>query len=85
MYLNINDIYMSLFGGTLISLSTTFHLLFKGRITGFSGIVSSIVNFDKSSMFWKIGLMSSVICSSCILYLLYHDKPIIQGANPPFD
>jgi len=46
VFWNQYDIANALIGGLLIGVATTFHLLIKGRITGFSGIYYSLVTMD---------------------------------------
>lgn len=38
------DILFAIMGGLFISISSSYHLLFKGRITGMSGIITGIVS-----------------------------------------
>jgi len=40
------DILMAILGGLTIGLSSTIHLKFKGRITGMSGILYGISNYN---------------------------------------
>ncbi|KAL4435703.1 hypothetical protein ABPG74_018254 [Tetrahymena malaccensis] len=69
--LTLADIILSSFGGIAISLSTSFHLYMKGRITGFSGIFYSLISFDKSSLYWKAALICGLITTSAILYDIF--------------
>ncbi len=43
------DAVFGLIGGFLISFSTSFHLLLKGRVTGMSGIFYSLITYDKTT------------------------------------
>ena len=49
-----SELYFAAIGGALIALSTSFHLLFKGRITGMSGIYFGVITSDNKSAYWKI-------------------------------
>lgn len=62
------DILLALIGGTLISLSTTFHLLTKGRVTGMSGIFYGILSLDKSTILWKSALIASMMITSIMFF-----------------
>lgn len=68
---NADDVYLALIGGCLIGIATSIHYLLMGRVTGFSGIYYSLITFDKGSWNWKLGLMSSVMLASCIMFKIY--------------
>ncbi len=38
------DILFAIAGGLLISISSSYHLLFKGRITGMSGMITGLIS-----------------------------------------
>lgn len=63
------DILLAIIGGTLISLSTTFHLLTKGRVTGMSGIFYGILTRDKKTLLWKSALIASMMMTSIMFFL----------------
>lgn len=63
-----SDVGFAIFGGILLSISTSIHLYLKGRITGMSGIFYSIVTFDASSFYWKLCLFSGMIFMVCLFY-----------------
>lgn len=69
--LTLADIILSSMGGVFISLSTSFHLYMKGRITGFSGIFYSLITFDKSSLYWKAALVCGLLSTSAVLYDIF--------------
>lgn len=69
--LTLADIILSSLGGILISISTSFHLYMKGRVTGFSGIFYSLITLDKSSLYWKIALVCGLISTSAVLYDIF--------------
>jgi len=71
VYWNPADVWLALIGGGIIGVSTTLHLLLRGRVTGFSGIFFSLVTFDKSSFLWKLCLIMAVILISGIMFLIY--------------
>jgi uncharacterized membrane protein YedE/YeeE len=63
------EIISAIIGGTLISLSTTIHLVTKGRVTGMSGIFYSILSFDKKTILWKSALIASMMMTSILIFL----------------
>lgn len=74
---NSDDVYLALIGGCLIGVATSIHYMLMGRVTGFSGIYYSLITFDKGSWNWKLGLMSSVMLASCIMFKIYDNGYII--------
>ena len=80
IYINSTDITFAIFGGALISLATTLHLLLKGRVTGFSGIYFSLISFDKTFL-WKLALLGAVMSTSAIFYDFFGFTQIITGNN----
>ena len=77
--------YFAVAGGLLISLSTSLHLLTKGRVTGMSGIFYSLISLDKQSIFWKGSLVSGMLFISSILMLVFSDLPIFGTKTTIFD
>lgn len=71
MYWNVFDVYLALIGGLLMGITTSFHLVVRGRVTGFSGIMFSIFTFDRKSFFWKSALMLSLAIVSTIFFKIY--------------
>lgn len=71
VYWNPGDVGLAIIGGAIIGVSTTLHLLLRGRVTGFSGIFYSLVTFDKESFLWKLCLIMAVILISGIMFLIY--------------
>jgi len=71
VFWNASDIGLGVIGGVLIGIATSIHFLLKGRVTGFSGIVYSIITFDLPSFFWKVSLMMGVVIASSIFFLIY--------------
>lgn len=71
VFWNATDIGLAVIGGALIGIATSLHYVIKGRVTGFSGILFSIVTYDLPSFFWKVSLMMGVMIASSIFYLAY--------------
>lgn len=61
-----------LIGGLLIGLSSTLMLWGLGRITGVSGIYSSILTPQRES-FWKYSFIVGLVVGGIILNHFYHD------------
>lgn len=43
-----------LFGGAIIGLAVSIMLIFNGRVTGISGIVSQILKLNMSDFWWRV-------------------------------
>jgi uncharacterized membrane protein YedE/YeeE len=57
----MSDYFLAMAGGLLISLATAFNLFIKGRITGLSGILFSVLSLDRESINWKLPFVLSFI------------------------
>ena len=70
-----SELGFAVLGGTLMSLSTSFHLYFKGRITGMSGIYYGIITNDPKSFSWKcLFLLVTVVTSILTWDIVGFDK-----------
>lgn len=58
------ELGFAVLGGALIAISTSFHLLFKGRITGMSGIFFGLITHDQKSFAWKANFVLSTIATT---------------------
>ena len=56
-------------GGFLISVASSLNLFFKGRVTGFSGIVYNLWARDDPNNIWRWSLIYGLLSSSCIMKL----------------
>lgn len=54
-------------GGVLISIATSTNLLLKGRITGFSGILFSLVSFEFGSFDWKLPFITLFLITGALM------------------
>ena len=68
VYYSTYDFGMASIGGALISLSTSFNLLMKGRITGMSGIFYGLITF--SAELWRLSVVLGLIWTSSIFRCL---------------
>lgn len=58
---------MALVGGLMIGLAVTFMLLFKGRVTGISGILYGILNRTPGDWNWRVFFIGGLILGGFIL------------------
>ena len=58
------DYGMATVGGILISLSTSFNLLFKGRVTGMSGIFYGLITLNE--IIWRLALILGMVWTSSL-------------------
>lgn len=65
---------MAIFGGVLIGLSVSLMLLFNGRVTGISGIVSSILSFSRGDKSWRASFILGLLSGGFILRFFYPDS-----------
>eukprot|EP00347_Sterkiella_histriomuscorum_P016880 403351492 len=52
VYWNSQEVIQAVIGGALIALSSTLNLFLYGRITGISGMLTSVIKFDKENGFY---------------------------------
>jgi uncharacterized protein len=57
----------ALAGGGLIGVATTILLLFNGRVTGISGIVSGAINPQKNETLWRWAFVLGLIVGGFVL------------------
>ncbi len=67
-----------LIGGMLIGLAASFMMLTNGRITGISGIASSLLKPEKDNFLWKL-LFIAGLCLGTVLFTLF------SGSYPPVE
>ncbi len=61
--------YSALAGGILIGLSVTIMLLFNGRITGISGMISELLSPKPDEWLWRLAfLIGLIIGAFCFVY-----------------
>ena len=79
-----SDAFLALFGGILISIATSFNLLFTGRITGMSGIYFGLINFDRNSFHWRSVFLFMMMITTILLWNLTGFENVL-GFAPLFD
>lgn len=74
------DYGMASLGGILISLSTSFHLILKGRVTGMSGIFYGLITFN--DFLWKISLALGLVWTSSLFrYIVGKDSYFFDSSE----
>lgn len=71
--MNINQVLYPLVGGGLIGIAVTMMLLFNGRVTGISGIVSSSLAKPTKNGFWRLMFLAGLIVGGFVTYILRPD------------
>lgn len=61
----------SIFGGALIGVAVSLMLLFNGRVTGISGILSGIINRETADKSWRVFFITGLICGGVLLQFFY--------------
>jgi uncharacterized protein len=60
----------ALIGGVLIGVAVSLMLVFNGRVTGISGIISGIIKPQKGDFFWRFLFVSGLLTGGLILKFL---------------
>lgn len=64
---NTQDLILGLTGGLIIGLSVTIMLLFKGRVTGISGITYRFVTMEKGEWPWRGFFLFGLITGGIVM------------------
>lgn len=62
---------LALIGGAIIGLAVSLNLLFNGRVTGISGIVSGLLTPHKSDTSWRLTFLMGLIVGGFILTIIH--------------
>ena len=81
----MSDYFLALTGGLLISLATSINLLVKGRLTGISGILFSVVSFDRDTLNWKLPFILAFIFFGALARFLMSFEHQFQFFTAPVD
>lgn len=65
-----NTILYPLLGGGLIGVAVTVMLLFNGRVTGISGIISSSLSRPQKDGFWRWFFLAGMILGGVLIQVL---------------
>ena len=60
----------ALIGGVMIGLAVSLMLLFNGRVTGISGILSGLLKPEKNETSWKLSFIIGLIFGAFVLQVL---------------
>lgn len=71
--MDLYSILFSLFGGALIGVAVTAMLLFNGRVTGISGILSSSLSRPSKEGFWRWTFLGGMILGGVLMHSLHPD------------
>ena len=66
--------YSALAGGVLIGLSATILLLFNGRITGISGMISNVLPPVQEDWRWRLLFLLGIIAGTGLYLLLFAEN-----------
>jgi uncharacterized membrane protein YedE/YeeE len=64
------DVFIPFLGGAFLSLSTSIHLLLKGRVTGMSGIYFGIISNDSANLGWRVSLVCAMMISGAFAWFI---------------
>ena len=69
-----SDLVSAFVGGLVIALATTINLSLAGRVTGISGILSSVYKFDAGSgLEWKMSFIAGLLVPASLASLIFGD------------
>lgn len=60
----------ALIGGAIIGLAVSLMLVFNGRVTGISGIISGVLKPQKNDTFWRMAFLLGLISGGFLLRTL---------------
>lgn len=72
--------YTALAGGMLIGLSATVMLLFNGRITGISGMLSGLLTPTKGEWMWRLVFLTGMMIGT-VLYIYIFPETFVPRTN----
>lgn len=70
-FLNMTDFIPALAGGILIGLSVALLLLFYGRIAGISGMLSGLLQPQKTEAIWRLFFLAGIVAGAFIFQLIF--------------
>lgn len=75
----MNHYWPPLIGGMIIGLSVTIMLLFNGRVTGISGILSSTFVTQQRDRSWRVAFLLGLIIGG--LALSFYDRSLLLNSS----
>lgn len=70
-------------GGILIGIAAVIMLIFNGKITGNSGIVSALISFKRREDLWKLYYLLGLILGAQYYKIIYKNIPIVIDTDYP--
>lgn len=70
----------ALIGGAIIGIAASLMMLFNGRVTGISGIVSGIVQPKKSDLLWRVFFIAGLLIGGVVIGLLRPEAFVQQSS-----
>lgn len=80
MDISISTLVLSMIGGIFIGLSALLMMLFNGRVTGISGILSGVLSPIKSEWLWRAIFIAGLLLGG-LLYSLTLEPLTLQMTN----
>lgn len=75
--------YSALAGGIMIGLSVTIMLLFNGRITGISSMLSELLSPSSGEWPWRLVFIMGMMLGT-LFYITVFSEPLIAQRDLPF-
>lgn len=79
--MQFEGILLSIAGGCLIGIAVTLMLLFNGRVTGISGIISSALTKPSSENLWRLAFILGLILGGVVMQNIRPDLFINETAR----
>lgn len=79
--MDVSQALYPFFGGALIGVSVTVMLLFNGRVTGVSGIISSALSKPTSESLWRWMFIGGLISGGFLIQLIRPDFFVNSSAR----
>jgi uncharacterized membrane protein YedE/YeeE len=75
----------ALIGGAIIGLAVSLMLVFNGRVTGISGIVSGLLKPQRNDVFWRVAFLAGLLSGGFVLKVLRPDMFVLSSHVTNFD
>jgi uncharacterized membrane protein YedE/YeeE len=75
----------ALIGGAIIGLAVSLMLVFNGRVTGISGIVSGLLKPQRNDVFWRVAFLAGLLSGGFVLKILRPDMFVLSSHVTNFD
>jgi uncharacterized membrane protein YedE/YeeE len=70
---SLQNVFFPMIGGALIGLSATLMLVLNGRVTGISGILSTVLSKPHPSHFWRYAFLLGLLGGGLLVSLNFPD------------